>query len=745
MHNKKSQLTIFVIIGLIILLAFGFMLFIQKEDLTEVEKKAETEDDELSVFVSECLKQTMQEALVEVGMHGGYLNLETKLPDVNDRLELSRPYLSMFDGNLKIPYWYHETGEDLYESQMPPLERVSDGDNSIQSQLERYIENNLNKCLMDFESFEKQNIKVDKKGENDVKITFTQKNVLASLDMPLELNKNSSVVTRDKFKASVPVRMKKVYSLAKDIMEHEVETAFLENRLRDLINSYSRIDGDYLPPMYGGAQMTSCSEREFWIESEVKKDFQEMLVGNIPFIQVKNAMNKGYRIDTSVYEKEDDAKVAQGVMNRLSTVVSENNYPGIAADFSYQEEFPLSLDFKEGGFLEPKSYEMDIVIGKYCFFEYKFYYNTKFPVMVTLYDKNSNLDNNGYMFQFPLMVVLKNNFPKVKYDTRDSIDTSDKMKTYQCSPEQRLSDRVTVNVTDEKGKPVDNAHMTFQCGPGYIYDYDANGSVENVTNFANKCFIGKTDSEGLIDENLPPCHGGGIIEVSAPNHLTKLKYVESIEEAKAYNFTINLPSVVKKRIVVDKYFVEPPVPKGLTIKDDNPAIKKNGNKMTLCRMDKEKLPIESNEKVIVRLKKLDEENGIMQEKPFGLYTTSENTSISLAPGRYRADLMLIRNEKYPGEMTIDAKSQVRKAGDSMTGGGEDLYYPEEDVNLPTVTTGGAVYEFEITPADVYRSDKIRFHIIDEGKPQYVENIGRGITDREGCSRINYDKLKPEIE
>lgn len=739
--NKKSQVTIFIIIGVIVLVSLGLILMFTGDSATPGDKP-ETEQDELDLFVSQCLKDTTEQALQTAGMHGGYIGINEKLPSVNERMALQSPYLSIFDGNVKMPYWYYENTEGLQSSEMPPLYKQRENDSSIQSQLEIYIEQNLNECLNGFKSFEDQNIIIKENSAPQASVDFTDSKVLIDLEYGLELNKNKSIVNKQNFKTSVPVRMKRVYSLAKDIAKEEMDSAFLEDKLRDLINSHSRIDSDYLPPMYGGVEMTSCAEREFWVADEVKNDFREMLTANIPYIQIENAKNNDYQVDRNEFESEEDADIAQGVMDRLKAKVSEDSYSAITADFSYQDSFPMQLDFNEGGFLEPKTYEMNIVIGHYCFFEYKFYYNTKFPVIITLYDEKSKIDNKGYMFQFPLMVVLKDNFPRVRWGDLTPEDKP-KMKTYQCSQKQRLSGESTVTVRDEKGRPVKNAYVTFQCGPGYIYDYDENGSLRNVTKVSDKCFIGKTDETGVMKERFPPCYGGGIMEVKAKGHLGKLKLVKDIEENKEYDYSFTLPSVVEKDVVLEKYFVEPPVPEGLTIEDNNPAIESENGNITKCRLGS-KFPIESNEKVIIRLKKLDAEDGILQTEPFALYTTERNASIKLAPGTYRADLMLIRNERYPGEMTINKNSQMRKADGGSMGSDETFYYPEEDVELSSVTTGGAVYEFEITPDELYNNEKIRFSIIDEGPPKFIENVGRAINDRKSCAKLN-PKLTAQME
>lgn len=737
MNAKRAQTSVFIIIGLVILISFALIISLQRGDSPD--RQPETEESELEVYVSQCLYETSEGALQTVGMQAGY----TDLPEVNtEDYSIDSPYLSM--QGLTLPYWEYEEHEGIPASEMPPLYKENEGDYSIQSQLEEYIEENLDNCINGFRAFESQNVKVQEKDSPEATVDFTDEEVLVDLEYPLEINKNKSIARQELFKAELPVRLKKVYNLAKDITEAEREGAFLEERLIDLIGAYSRIDGDYLPPMYGGVQITSCSEREFWVAEEVKKDFKQMITGNIPYIQVENANNRNYQVDRDEFEDEEDAEVAQGVYNRLSTTVSDSTYPSISADFNYMSSFPMELDFGGRGFLEPNSFEMNLLVGNYCLFEYKFFYNTKFPVLVTLYDEESDIDDNGYMFQFPLMLVLKDNHPKVKMGEEPE-EPEPGVRDYQCAMEQRVSEEVSINVTDDRGEPVEDAYVTYQCGPSRLYDRDENGSIVNVSSVSNKCFIGKTNENGIMEEKFPPCPSSGVMEVKAQDHLGMVERTGPIEEGVEYNASFTLQRAVEREVVVDKYFVEPPVPEGLSVEDSDPSIVEEDGEITECSLSGDTLPLKGVEKTMIRLKKLDEENGVLDVDPFAMYSTSNNATIKLGPGRYRADIMLIREEQYPGEMTIKKNSQVRSADEGGLSSGDKMYYPEEDVEIPTVNSGGAVYEFEIGAEELYNNEKIRFHVIDEGKPKFVENVGRALNDREACSQLNPEKIRPEME
>ena len=76
--KKRGQLTIFIIIGIVLLFAFGFILFI-KNLFFEAQIEAETQQKLQNVFQSEsfntytssCLKKVSQEAVLLIGKQGG--------------------------------------------------------------------------------------------------------------------------------------------------------------------------------------------------------------------------------------------------------------------------------------------------------------------------------------------------------------------------------------------------------------------------------------------------------------------------------------------------------------------------------------------------------------------------------------------------------------------------------------------------------------------------------------------------
>ena len=77
--QKRGQVTVFLIVGLIILFVSGIIIFLVKGANLSVQNSIETESvflgDQVQNYVDRCLYLTTKEGLFFIGEHGGYYNL----------------------------------------------------------------------------------------------------------------------------------------------------------------------------------------------------------------------------------------------------------------------------------------------------------------------------------------------------------------------------------------------------------------------------------------------------------------------------------------------------------------------------------------------------------------------------------------------------------------------------------------------------------------------------------------------
>ena len=128
--KKRGQATIFIIIAIIAVVAIFIFVrtYSQREQLNReyFEKTGRTPSiKNIQGFILDCYKETSKQALIIIGIQGGYYNK----PEYYFDMQWSF-----------IPYYYYETSEDNGLYLNPSKEK-------IQQELSSYIDNNLNKCL----------------------------------------------------------------------------------------------------------------------------------------------------------------------------------------------------------------------------------------------------------------------------------------------------------------------------------------------------------------------------------------------------------------------------------------------------------------------------------------------------------------------------------------------------------------------------------------------------------------------
>ena len=162
-------------------------------------------------FIEVCLNDIGEEAIIKVGVQGGYTEIPREILLRDAFIELI-PY-----GLIRIPYWY-QNGESF----IPPLEHMEE-------QISDYIEENIEKCV-DLDVFNRDYV-IEKEGDIEVETLIAESDVDIRMDYSIIINdKSSNDQTRiSKFHTVVPVRLKKTYELAKKILEAENALTFFEN------------------------------------------------------------------------------------------------------------------------------------------------------------------------------------------------------------------------------------------------------------------------------------------------------------------------------------------------------------------------------------------------------------------------------------------------------------------------------------------------------------------------------------
>lgn len=190
---KRGQVTIFIIIGIIIVFLFAGILFITKNKQSELE----VDDDiysfgSIEQYIDSCLKRVAEESVKEVSSQGGY----NYVPRPSQEVIFTQ-----------IPYYYY-LGEENFPSKL-----------EIKQSMEEFVLNNLNNCLDDFSIFEESGYVIKQTSPN-VNVEFREL-IIFDLTYPLIISYGTSTKDYQTFTSLVPVNMNHVYSILQRTFEKQ--------------------------------------------------------------------------------------------------------------------------------------------------------------------------------------------------------------------------------------------------------------------------------------------------------------------------------------------------------------------------------------------------------------------------------------------------------------------------------------------------------------------------------------------
>jgi len=196
--NKKSQLTLFIIIGIILVFSAAIIIYIQQQVET-----AGFEEDRLSslavesqpvkLFVDRCLEDVAIPGIYYMGTQGGYI---------------APPLNSLITETSIIPYYYARGSNE-----MPPLVR-------LENEISEYVETTLPICTNNFETFPQE----IEEGEIRATTRINEQNILIKVFYPLTIkNLQGKEEKIENFVIDVPIRLGHIYDVAQQVVERQIE------------------------------------------------------------------------------------------------------------------------------------------------------------------------------------------------------------------------------------------------------------------------------------------------------------------------------------------------------------------------------------------------------------------------------------------------------------------------------------------------------------------------------------------
>jgi len=206
---KRGQVTIFLMVGILILFIFAGLFYIvsvleQKGLLAETEELPETLalKTRVSSFVESCLRETAIPGIYLLGIQGGVI-----YP--------ADPTKVLITESSIINYGYLNGVDQLSVEAM-------------EEELDLYIEENLDFCLDDFYPFTEQGLLITSKELNsESKINGEQ--VVLRLDYEVKIVKGEDELTLNSFSGTVPLQVGNVVEEAKSLVENREQVSSVQS------------------------------------------------------------------------------------------------------------------------------------------------------------------------------------------------------------------------------------------------------------------------------------------------------------------------------------------------------------------------------------------------------------------------------------------------------------------------------------------------------------------------------------
>ena len=424
--SRTAQVTTFIVIGLIILIVAGVIIYsisLLSKDETEkfTREILETPTELLPVrtYLQDCLEQTGKTALLALGRQGGYISLDNPEPYISGTTftyDVSRPFESDAvvlgrDTAQLVPYWFYLDGPkdcvecELSSAQIPNIQEM-------EQQVSKYVEEQLAVCLDNFIELTRQGYTIKTFTDPQVQTRINDDTVRITLTYPLEVASEGKEITMKLFSEEYPVQLLDLYALSYLITARLAQSQALEHHfLLNIITLNAGPQHTLLPPI------AAASDDPFvvtWDKNVVEARLKQLLQTYGSALQFSGFKN------TQRYISNDS--IEQGIFDALSIEVFNESSQTLPfhARIIYPD-LPLYFEITPPageGSLRPEVQKTDFPLTSLTPFQrnlYEFYYTVSFPVIIELQD-TASFNGEGYSFLFAYEVNIRDNKDLVQWN-----------------------------------------------------------------------------------------------------------------------------------------------------------------------------------------------------------------------------------------------------------------------------------------------------------------------------------------
>ncbi len=517
MREKRGQITIFIIIGIVLLFSTALIIYIRSQIAApaaeaEIPRVAEVpaELQPIKTYVEECALKTTKDGLKQILEKGGYL--DTSQFSFNPVSSTEGNAVELFpNSRLLIPYWYYLRSENncrdncVFDSEAPPLCKagrrcITTGQNSVEEQLQSYVKDHLKECAT-FTEFRNQGFEITELENMTVDATIRARDATILIKWPIQTRKEGSVQKIEEYLSIVPSRAKELYEMAYDILNYESTNCLLEAQELNQLSLHRGLERTDLPPTF--AQTFGDTKQTVWVQQQVEDQVKRLTQSSL---RTMNIFNTG-SFNWPDAPKGNYQGTRQAIWDQTVFFPLKAPHEGSVNFFYYQWWKPyFEINPNQGGILAPSTIDVTgtglttQILGPLSPKTYEFYYMYSHPAIVEIRLPEERDRTKQELLRFAMEANIRSNKCLRPNATFVSFGSGSGLL---CDPEFRTAENYTMTVTDElnNSKPVQDAKVLFSAG--------------------DSCLLGYTDENGQLTTNLPQTFGG-LVNIKKEGYLGKI-------------------------------------------------------------------------------------------------------------------------------------------------------------------------------------------------------------------------------
>lgn len=548
---KRAQITMFVIIGIVLLLGAGLFFFISTE-LREDKPVVDVPDVSLETrpatqLIESCLESTAQIAIEKVSAQGGYMIAPNPHP-------LPWEGSSVIVNPYQVAYWRYMTEDNCDSpfgcpaSERPPLCKTSSsarcnglayGSDSIEEHVENYVLENIGDCIDNLVSLS-DFYDVEISDERELEVFFNNGETVFVLTNPLLATSRSTDNTKsvEQFRAVLDVDMLEMYDIATKTLNQIQAYNPYEYQTLNLISVYTCDDNDCLPPM--GELSLSLSSSHFWVQESVKERLETEILPLMSFVTFNNFDNAKVLQRPEGENFDDYNGFVDGFYGSFSKKISDEPFYGYELNNVYTYA-PIKFQIDDGKqLIKPKKVDTSqlgfgaklLPIG---FQDMRFNYFINYPIVLQLRDPDA-FNGKGLDFNFAVEVSVVANKPA--YEGVEIVNTASSVSSIALDDYENMVDRtITINSFDAyTDQALDDVVISYYC----LDDFEIGVTSMNAQQVAT------------LSTRLPHCEYGGFLIASRNGYARDVVAFNNPEGAADQTLSVSLWPLKEKEVIVYK-------------------------------------------------------------------------------------------------------------------------------------------------------------------------------------------------